>query len=302
MRHWGSNQPGSVSWTSGTVSLVTTTALFAAAFLAMRTVRFTALDFPRVDRIEPTVVRLTPPVPPVEPARSVTRPAPTSVPVGVSPPSTAVQQPTLAPMAPVIRPVDVAPMTRPPEPVRDTSIAGSAPGTSKPSLTDLVPLRDVPTFPPRADNVRRPAPFGPAGVTARAGVISTGARDAIATAKMVGIGVLAARYKPTAQEKEAIRQQNEPGLPEYGRAARMDGQPRSVPLMNGGSAVAIPLGSIAFPLFSPGPSPAERKRNAVIDAENRLLLRRLQDRVALLRDSVRADSLKRDSLARAIRP
>jgi hypothetical protein len=61
--------------------------------------------------------------------------------------------------------------------------------------------------------------------------------------------------------------------------------------------------SIPFPLFSSGPSAAERKRNAVIDADNQARLRRLQDVVIAQRDSVRTDSLRRDSLARrAIRP
>jgi hypothetical protein len=58
-------------------------------------------------------------------------------------------------------------------------------------------------------------------------------------------------------------------------------------------------GSIGFPLFSSGPSAAQRKRDEKIDAEYQLRLRALQDRILLRRDSLRADSLRRDSLARA---
>jgi hypothetical protein len=79
-------------------------------------------------------------------------------------------------------------------------------------------------------------------------------------------------------------------------------QAPSVPLMNGGFAVAVPIISIPAPLLSPGPSPAERKRNEAIDADYQRRLRRLQDQLALRRDSIKTDSLKRDSLARAVRP
>ena len=40
----------------------------------------------------------------------------------------------------------------------------------------------------------------------------------------------------------------------------------------------------------------------LIDSANRLILYRLQDRARLLRDSLRADSLRRDSIAKRIRP
>jgi hypothetical protein len=62
------------------------------------------------------------------------------------------------------------------------------------------------------------------------------------------------------------------------------------------------VGTISAPLFSSGPSAAQRKKNEKIDADNRLRLARLQDRLRLQRDStlvdsVRADSLRRDSVA-----
>ena len=56
--------------------------------------------------------------------------------------------------------------------------------------------------------------------------------------------------------------------------------------------------SIAAPLFSSGPSAAQRRKNEKIDADNRLRLGRLHDRLSLKRDSTRADSLRADSLRR----
>jgi hypothetical protein len=56
--------------------------------------------------------------------------------------------------------------------------------------------------------------------------------------------------------------------------------------------------SISLPLFSRGPSAAQRKRNDSIFADYQARLARLQERLRAQKDSVRADSLRRDSLAR----
>jgi hypothetical protein len=56
--------------------------------------------------------------------------------------------------------------------------------------------------------------------------------------------------------------------------------------------------SIPFPLFSPGLSPAERKRNEKLYAEYLAFLRREQEVILFKRDSIRADSLRLDSLAK----
>jgi hypothetical protein len=56
--------------------------------------------------------------------------------------------------------------------------------------------------------------------------------------------------------------------------------------------------SISLPLFSRGPSATERKRNDSIFADYRARLARLQERLRAHNDSLRADSLRRDSLAR----
>lgn len=70
------------------------------------------------------------------------------------------------------------------------------------------------------------------------------------------------------------------------------------PAMHGGG-MAVSSG-FSLPLFSSGPSKAQRKKNEAIDAEYQLGLRRLEDRLLLKRDSVRIlarlDSIRRDSL------
>ena len=57
-------------------------------------------------------------------------------------------------------------------------------------------------------------------------------------------------------------------------------------------------GGVGLPLFSKGPSAAQRRKNEAIEADYQARLRRLQDRILLRRDSIRADSLRRDSLAK----
>ena len=79
--------------------------------------------------------------------------------------------------------------------------------------------------------------------------------------------------------------------------------------MDGVGAVGGPgVVSVGVPLFSSGPSAAQRKKNEAIDAEYQARLRGFQDLVLSLRDkriadsvrldSLRLDSLRRDSLAR----
>jgi len=294
MRQWWSARPDSVPWTSGGLSLGLTTALFTAAFLAMRTVRISDFDFGRSERALPTMVELTPPPPRVEPLPEVRRPVP-ATPRPVVPPTAAVPVlPTVTvpiPQVEVVPPVRVEPVR--PEPASDTTGGRAAGPVNRGSLTKMVPMREIPTFTP--DPTKRvAAPVGPAGVAAHNGTLSVAERDAIATAKMATIPLLAEKYQPTAQQVEQLRQQNEPGLPRYGRAARMPGGAVSVPLMNGGYAVGVMGFSIALPNY-------DRTTERRLDADNQARLRRLQDRAALVRDSIRADSLKRDSLTR-IRP
>ena len=119
--------------------------------------------------------------------------------------------------------------------------------------------------------------MAPSGVTVGSAPLTAAQRDSIAKNR-IGIAVAEARA--------------DLGRVQGGFTARTDQQAGTL-----SAGVSIP-----FPLFSSGPSAAERKRNAVIDADNQLRLRRLQDRASQV-DSVRVDSLRRDSLTRrAIRP
>ncbi|MEO7454766.1 MAG: hypothetical protein ABIY52_00795 [Gemmatimonadaceae bacterium] len=71
-----------------------------------------------------------------------------------------------------------------------------------------------------------------------------------------------------------------------GRAAQMPGYPPKGGLSNSGM--------IAVPLFSAGPSAAERRRDSAANFEYLARLRRLQDRVQARRESLRvADSMSR---------
>jgi len=120
--------------------------------------------------------------------------------------------------------------------------------------------------------------------------ISAATRDSIATEKLSAVPGIAARTRQTAEAKEQLRQQMEPGLPAYGRAARLPGYAASVPLMNGGYSIAVTAVSHAGHL--------DRTARDAIDADYQLRLRRLQDRALLRRDSTAADSLRTDSLPR----
>jgi hypothetical protein len=77
---------------------------------------------------------------------------------------------------------------------------------------------------------------------------------------------------------------------------------------DGVGAVSAPgMVSMDLPLFSSGPSKAQRKKNEALDADYQARLRRLQDSVLSkqdrrLADSLRLDSLRRDSLARRPKP
>ena len=74
-----------------------------------------------------------------------------------------------------------------------------------------------------------------------------------------------------------------------GRAAQMPGYPPSTGLANSGM--------IAAPLFSSGPSAAERRRDSAANVEYLARLRRLQDRALARRESLRvADSMSRARL------
>lgn len=113
----------------------------------------------------------------------------------------------------------------------------------------------------------------------------------------------------TPQERSDLEASKQQALMTARRATTAgNGQDVHVPMgegKGGVGAVGGPgTGSIGLPLFSRGPSAAERRRIDSITADGQARLARLQERARLQRiarlasDSDRADSLRRDSLAR----
>jgi hypothetical protein len=125
--------------------------------------------------------------------------------------------------------------------------------------------------------------------------------------KMVLIPGLAAVRAPTGREKAELEQSQRDARALRTRALTAGNSRDLVVLqgkgMNGVGAVdpsstgGLGIGfSIPFTLFSSGPTREQRKKNEIIDADNQLRQRRLQDRMYLKRDSIRADSIRADSI------
>lgn len=87
------------------------------------------------------------------------------------------------------------------------------------------------------------------------------------------------------------------------RRAATAGNSRDVHTTSGqgvGGVGAIGVGgSVGVPLFSRGPSAAQRARDAKIDADNRAIMQRLAERARAKRDSIRRDSIRADSARNA---
>ena len=312
---WFDRRRPEKTWPSIVVSIVLTVCLFVSAFLAMQ--RVGLWTGKRAEAPEPpVVVRLAPPIvlpqerpitPPVR--RTTTRqPAPLSrAPGAVSPPTSA---PIVA--APAIP-------SLPSPPAVDTASTGTRPSPT-------VPNGIVPTDRP-GGNVPYTTPPGvgasPSGVTIGSRTPNTQAyRDSVLTGKMKTFAEMAASHPPTGEELKALRLSQQAAAKVYQRVGTAgnanvhimqgegvggEGAVGGSPLMMSGgkrsssSAKDVAKnggGSFGLPFLSPGPSAAERKRNEAIDNDNRARLRRLQDRIALKRDSVRRDSLRLDSLRR----
>ena len=122
---------------------------------------------------------------------------------------------------------------------------------------------------------------------------------------------------PTAAELAALRS-DQRSAERVALRATSGGNARDVHTMTGEGSGAVgavgggktgvsasegqPMLSIPLPLFSSGPSAAQRRRDAQVNADNQARLHRLEARLRAMRDSIHADSLHRDSLARQIRP
>lgn len=290
-------------WSSLGVSIAITTSAFLAALASMTPIpRWIASR--TIDSDPPTAVRLEPPPvelprkpkPDVRPTPRVSAPAPIAVPAA----------PRVIPSTIPIAPPVVAPIAAP---TSTTAPRDSSPGPRSGSVIPMRPVRPSITFPDNGVVLGHfGAPIAPAGVTASGRAPNTPqVRDSIAANRMDEIPLLAKTHAPRASELAEL-QQSQRTADRLARRATTAGNSRDVHVMmgegvdgvgavNGGRTSFSPFGgSIPFPLFSSGPSPAQRKANEKLDAEYQLRLRRLQDRARLVADAVHLDSLRLDSL------
>jgi len=160
--------------------------------------------------------------------------------------------------------------------------------------------------------IRGGAAYAPAGVTAALRTKNTAKlRDSIITEKLESVPWLTAPMSVDAsasiaqsqdQARRLMQRSTSVGMTNglyvpmgsgVGGVGAVNGGKTGVTMDSRGVGVSVP-----FPLFAPGPSPEERKRNEKLHAEYLAYLRREQEVILLKRDSVRADSLRLDSLAK----
>lgn len=290
-------------WPSIVVSLGLTTALFASAFVAMQTVgRWESRNSTPLE--PPVVVHLTPPPPPIEKKR---QPAPTpATPRAINPAAPTVTPTTIAPPS-------TAPMVAVPTPpvARDTA----ATGARVPPTIPVGPLAPIRTGTDTAMAARGGAANTQSGVTIGSRVPNTQAyRDSVARVRLDSIPFLARTHPPKGENLAALMRSQRAGA-KVAQRGTTAGNP-NVNVMQGegvdgvgavGGGAGVPGkglragSSIGLPLLSKGPSAEQRKKNEILGAEYRAGLGRLQARI-LLRDSIRLDSLRRDSIAKHRRP
>jgi hypothetical protein len=291
-RYFGQSDSG-LRWPSVVVSLAITAASFASAFVAMRSLpdwtseaRSTNIEAPVVLRF-PTPVDQAPAVkpPPIE-KRDVrsNRADPATIPSSVAPA-----------VAPLVAPLST-PLTMPSSAARaDSSGVSAAAENSSGSPARIA-------APARASG--KGAPIAPAGIDLADRAANTPAvRDSILRERMSAIPGLARTHAPSGAERAELE-----GSQLLASALRQRvstaGNSRDLVVLQGkgkdgvGAVGGPGIVSIDFPLFSSGPSPAQRRKNETLDADYQLRLRRLQDRAYLERDSLRADSIRADSLRR----
>jgi len=292
------------------VAAAVTAALFAVAFVSMRSVAPWS-DTEREPAATPLVVPLRPP--PAAPRKETPLvPAPQPAPrirtdVTPAPPTVTAAPRVIAPIVAPIAPPTVLPVAPPvaADTARARDVAPAIP--TAPTLRRNSGLADT------AMTVRGGAPsYAPAGVTDASRAKNTAKlRDSVITEKLEAINWLTAPM--SAEAKSGIAQsQNQarmlmqrstsvgmtnglyvPMGSGVGGVGAVNGGKTGVTMDSRGVGVSLP-----FPLFSPGPSPAERKRNEKLHAEYLAYLRHEQEVILLRRDSIRADSLRLDSLAK----
>ena len=311
------------NWRSLLVSSAATVALFAVALLSMTSVRRLVNHASEFDTSRPTtrVTFLEAPRQPAPPPQIRSRPQDRRSRPATSKPSTIEAPPAPRPVAPTDTATKAA---APAAHLRDITI----PSSPSPSATDNAPTAAI----------GRGSAAAPAGVTSNSS--PTGELHGLAFKQRAMAGMTsrdsalaawnevshdAARWQTMSEE--TARSIDDSKRDAYKLAQRVGTAGNSadihVPTGNGvggvGAAGGGLGGSIGLPLFSRGPSRAQRVKDSIIDADVRAGLARLALRVTAkrdslrviaLRDSVRADSLRADStradsarrLARARRP
>ena len=305
---WFDRKQATSSWSSLGFAMLATLALFASAAI---TVRSAPTWFEtRSPIIEPPVVlHLAPPL-----AVPVPRTAPAPTPARARARETA-------------QPTTVAPTIAAPTPVPIGVRAESA-STAPPAPPKVIPLSPVPPTAPFDTGAVHDAIIEHIGVPTHPRAIShpsvvvtpAGITEHVPLTKAKQDSLLAAASaawaadlkKPIDGEARGLIDQSQRnqamlhtsatgagGGSGYTAGKGMDGvgtvQPGSQSAGAGG-ATNTTLLSIPFPLFYPGPSPAQRKRDSIVNADNLARLTRLRARVESLRlaDSlakVRADSI-----------
>jgi len=288
------------------VSVAITTALFACAFAAMRSLPSVSIG--ARNRIEPTIAVQLP---------QIVLPTPTTDPVPVTERSTSRARPTAPPALPTtiaaptipVAPPITAPITTPTSILaapRDTNPTGAGKPTGAGDAALRGSLRAGPTG--------LGVPAVPAWTKSAERIGNNEAiRDSILRVKMADIPSMWKTHPPTGAEKAELEASQ---LAAAALRVRTLTSGNSRDLVNlqgkgkdGVGAVGGPgIVSIDAPFLSSGPSPAQRKKNEALYAEYKARLSRLGDSVlskrdrriadSLRLDSLRLDSLRRDSVAR----
>ncbi len=174
-------------------------------------------------------------------------------------------------------------------------------------LTDITPPSPVasPSPSPTAPTVGRGAPDAPAGLTmssraarnfatmtSRDSAFAVWAKDAHDLARWQAMSVATAGDIAQSQREAKQLAQRVATAGNSGDVHVMSGNGKDGVGAAGGGGLG---GSIGLPLFSRGPSRAQRVRDSITDADVRAGLAVLAARIAAKRDSIRADSMRADS-------
>jgi len=272
------HQPAA-GWRDFGLSMAMTAALFAAALAAMTSLRIMGLSptMSAIERVTWVPIAFPPPTPAPRPVPARRLDAPRTVPRKL-PPATIGVPTTTDIVTPTVTPISQAPSLS--SPPRVDTTAKPAPANSSRIPLSIVPPTPVP-YNPRTTGLG--APIATAGVTASHTPMTGQVRDSTLAAFMAEVPARAAAL---------------PGKSDEGRVHAI-----TIPRHDGSNSPSICICvSLPFPIFEAGPSAAQRKRDAIIAADNLERLHRMQERLIQKRDSIRLDSLRRDSIALKAKP